>query len=178
MSRRTGDRRGGQIGATDAEPLAAILRAQPACCSSQASLRAVLGYALMGSHQPTLTPTSTRGQRAPPPPYAGCVCAGQHRSCRAAGGGGVPVTPSPVTPSPVTPSPVTPSPVTPSPVTPSPVTPSPVTPSPVTPSPVTPSPVTLPHLSLPHLSFCPHPNKLVEDLNNNEQEMGYQELGL
>lgn len=87
-SRRTGDRRGGQSGATVAEPLAAILRAQPACCSSQASLRAVLGYALMGSHQPTLTPTSTRGQRAPPPPYAGCVCAGQHRSCRAAGGGG------------------------------------------------------------------------------------------
>lgn len=86
--RMTGDSRGGQSGATVVAPLAAILRAQPASCSSQASLQAIFGYAHIGSHQATLTPTSTRKQRAPSPPYAGCVCAEQHRSCRAAGGHG------------------------------------------------------------------------------------------
>ena len=86
--RMTGDSKGGQSAATVVAPLAAILRAQPASYSSQASLQAISGYTHMGSHQPTLTPTSTWEQRAPPPPYVGCVCAGQHRSCRAAGGHG------------------------------------------------------------------------------------------
>lgn len=90
LRRRVDNRGGQQSGATVVAPLAAaILRAQPASCSSLASLGATLGYyTLMGIHQRHSTPTSTRGQRAPPPPYGGCVCAWHHRSCKVAGGRG------------------------------------------------------------------------------------------